>query len=438
MKNLFVIISVLFSVSSFAQNMEIINSKGEIIDVTIFDRNKTKQYIVEFNGVKTDSLRKKWTSRSYLFTNQKILIEFYDGQSVLIENHEDFQKLKEVQFVKNSLERFKKNISYRINILFNKGKEMTKLKEVIKLPKYKSDMPKAYEFEVYRLATKQLLILEFYEGFESATIYKDIKTLASENSSIEEIEYRFEDDEHYMKELANGSSLDDFEPNEHLVYPKFINEIIASHKLILKETKVYVSSFWGNLYESKKGYWVLIDEVNQENGAGNKMGILTLRIYDSLQQVRKDQTNYTNFKNHVVTSEHFYQNISNEYGKNFTAKIDSLISVLPNILNFDKEQLSISYSGIAVLNEALKWNHYDSELFDSWFPSILAYYGAYYIHTHNKGKWESKFNKESKVWIPQITLDNGNSAFNMIHFYKNLYEVPMPIEAAGDFYDGDN
>ena len=120
-----------------------------------------------------------------------------------------------------------------------------------------------------------------------------------------------------------------------------------------------MNDFWGNLYESPKGYWFLIDEVNQSNGAGNKMPILTIRIFENLEQVRKAQANYERFKEEGVTSEHFYQKISDKYRQKFPNHIDSLIDELPRVLNFDKEQLTINDSGLSIINEAIKWNHND-------------------------------------------------------------------------------
>ena len=82
----------------------------------------------------------------------------------------------------------------------------------------------------------------------------------------------------------------------------------------------------------------------------------------------------------------------------------------------------------------LSRNHDETEFYDPWFPSLLAYYGEYYIKNNKEGKWESLFNKKQNVWIPQITLDDNTSAFNMHAFYTNLYESPITlIEDAGDF-----
>src|SRR5690606_6177055 len=130
------------------------------------------------------------------------------------------------------------------------------------------------------------------QNFKAAAIYPDIKTLGSDKYSVAEQHYGSEDEDHLMKKLAKGDALLDYEPNEHLLEPKYIKDIINNHKLTLIESKVFVDDFYGNLYKSENGYYVLIDEVNQENGAGDKMLILTLRIYSSLDEVRDAQARY--------------------------------------------------------------------------------------------------------------------------------------------------
>ncbi len=432
MKNKILIILLIVSMNSFAQEMRIINTEEEEIIVTLSSKEKTKELIEIFNGRKDESLRKKWTSRTYRLSNNQLLIEFYDGQSILIDNQKDFKKLERVRFVKNNLSNFKKNISYKIEIPFEEGKKLSNSHKATKITKYKSSSPQYHNYDVYRLTSSQILFLEVYSNFRLATIYKDIKTLSAEHSDIEEIEYEF-DDEHYMKELANGNPLDDFEPNQHVIYPKYVEKIIKNHNLTLKETKIFVGSFWSNLYQSQRGYWILIDEINQSNGAGKKLSILTLRIYNTLEEVREAQAEYEKFKTLALAGmkgEHLYQKISDQYGKNFPNFIDSLISELPQLLNFDKEQLSIDENGLSIIDEAIKWNHNDGELFDNWFPSALAFCGALYIETHKTGKWDSKLDKKYNVWIPQVTLDDNTAAFDTRYFCKDLFESPIPLKWA--------
>ncbi len=64
-------------------------------------------------------------------------------------------------------------------------------------------MPEWYDFEVYELNTGQILFLDKSENFKAATIFPDIKTLASEKTSVLETAYGSDDDEHLMKVLSS-------------------------------------------------------------------------------------------------------------------------------------------------------------------------------------------------------------------------------------------
>jgi ribosomal protein S24E len=348
---------------------------------------------------------------------------------------DDLKKLDRIRFVKNTVDFLKKNITYKIELTFEEGNRIIQNEKLNRLSNLKIDMPEYYNFEVYELTAGQILFLDKSQNFKSATIYPDLKTLSSDNNTIQEQIYSSDDDEYLMKKLASGDALLDYEPNDHLIYPKYLKDLIINHKLSPIEQMVYVADFFGNLYKSENGYYILVDEVNQKNGAGNKMRILNLRIYDSLEQVRQAQKKYEVFKNKEVTSEHFYQKISDKYGENFPKFVPQLIDTLPTLLNFDKEQLSTDSAGIDLVDEALKWNGTNYELFDTWFPSVLAYYGECYIKNKQEGKWTMYFNKESKVWIPEVKLGNGTSAWDWIDFYKDLYEGPIPLRWTGD-WDG--
>src|SRR5258708_12141149 len=116
--------------------------------------------------------------------------------------------------------------------------------------------------------------------------------------------------------------------------------VIQNHKLSLIENKIYVDQFYGNLYWSKSGYYVLINEINQQNGAGKKMSILTARVYETLEDVRKAQIRYENSKQKKFHSEHFFQKISEKNGKDFPDFIPPPIKNLPLFLNFTKKTLS--------------------------------------------------------------------------------------------------
>lgn len=435
MRQILLILLTFTTLNSFSQTLDIITLDKSKVVVKLLDGIAKSQLLTQFNGRQDNTLRKKWTARTFLLSDGKVVIEFYDKQAILIDNLDQFNRLEEVRFVKNTIDFLKKNISYKIELTFEKGKQIIEADKPTRLTKYKSDMPESNDFEVYELNTGQILFLDKSENFKTAAIFPDIKTLASEKTSVLETAYGSDDDEHLMKVLASGDRLSDSDVNDHLLYPKYLNDLIQNHKLALVEPKVYVSDFFGNLYKSENGYYILVDEVNQKNGAGNKMQVLSLRIYETLQQVRDAQNQYEVFKNKGVTSEHFYQKISDKYGEKFPEYVPQLIDTLPSVLNFDKEQLSFDSLGIDLIDEALKWNGTDYNLFDSWFPSILVYYGQSYIVEKKEGKWVMFYDKEDKVWIPEIILNDGFSAWDWINFYKGLYEGPIPLKWAGD-WDG--
>lgn len=419
--------------NSNPQKLEITTIDGSKILATLLDSTLKVKLVTQFSGRNDITLRKKWTARTFLFLDGKILVEFYDKSAVLIDNVEQFKKLEEVRFVKNTIWNLKKNISYKIELPFEKGQQIIHKENPERLTQYKSDLPQWYDFEVYKLGTGQILFLDKSENFQAAAIFPDIKTLASEKTSVLETAYGSEDDEHLMKTLASGDRLSDYDVNDHLIYPKYLSDVIKNHKLTLIQQKVYVSDFFGNLYISHNGYYILVDEVNQKNGAGNKMQILSLRIFETLQQVKDAQARYEEFKNKGGTSEHFYKKISDRFGDKFAEFVPELIDTLPAILNFDKEQLSFDSLGIDLVDEALKWNGADYKLFDMWFPSILAYFGQCYITDKQEGKWIMYFDNESKVWIPEVKLKDGTSAWDWADFYKDLYEGPIPLRWAGDW-----
>ncbi|MFM7857369.1 MAG: hypothetical protein ACKO96_36985, partial [Flammeovirgaceae bacterium] len=392
MRQLLIIILTLITVDTFSQEFEVITSDKSQIKVKVIDDKKKQQLLTEFQGVQSNDLRKRFTARTFLLSDNRLIIEFYDKQAIVISNLADFKKLEEVTFVKNIVWNLKKNISYKIELPFDKGTDIVKNEKPNQLTEFKSDLPQYWNFEVYQLPTNQILFIYKSESEKHATIYRDLKTLASENSSISEKYYAY-DDEYLMQQLAKGDSLSDYEPNEHLVYPKYVKQIIKNHKLKLIEQRIFNNDFYGNLYSSENGYYVLIDEENQKNGAGDKMPILNLRIYSALDEVRDAQKRYEQFKRDFKPrqSEHFYQQLSNRYGDQFPQHVVPLIDSLPIVLNFDKDQLTLDEGGIEIIDEALKWNGTNFSLFESWFPSALAYYGQFFITNKNEGKWTVKF-----------------------------------------------
>ena len=438
MTQIILIILTLTTLNSFSQTLDITTLDKSKILVTLLDSTSKSQLLTQQPNIGQDNtLRKKWTSRTFLLSDGKVVVEFYDKQAVLIKDLEDFKKLERIRFVKNTIGFLKKNVSYKIELTFEEGNKIVQAESPKKLKNFKSEMPEYFDFEVYELNTGQILFIDKSQNFKSATIYPDLKTLSSDNSTIAEQVYGSIDDEYLMKKLASGDPLLDYEPDEHLIYPKYEKGLIKNHKLTLIETKVFVAAdFYGNLYQSENGYYMLVDDFDQFNVLKTeKIGVGTLRVYNNIDEVRGAQKIYEEFKDQDVTSAHFYQNISDTYGQNFPELVNQLIDRLPELLNFDKEQLSINSSGIEIIDEALIWNGTNYKLFDSWFPSVLAFYGQTYISEKKEGKWTMHNDNEDKVWIPEVTLSDGFSAWDWRNFYKDFYEGPIPLKWAGD-WDG--
>jgi len=191
------------------------------IQGTLLDCTSKSKLITQFNGRQDNNFRKKWTARTFLLSDGKVLIEFFDKQAILINNLNDFKKLDGVRFVKNTIFMLKKNLSYKIELAFEVGDSIVQNDKPKRLTNLKSDLPEFFDFEVYELSTGQILFLDKSKNLKSATIYPDLKTLSSDNNTIEEQVYGSEDDEYLMKRLASGDRLPDYEMDGYLmIYPK--------------------------------------------------------------------------------------------------------------------------------------------------------------------------------------------------------------------------
>jgi regulator of sigma D len=304
------IILTLIALKATSQKMTVITLNNSKIEVAIISDSVKQKLLQDFNGKQDNTIRKQWTARTYRLSDNRLLVEFYDRQAVLINNSTDFEKLKEVRFIKTYIEFLKKNISYKIELTYDKGKEIVKLFNLKKLDQFKSELLDFISIEVYELTTGQILFLNETNHSKSAAIYENIKALSSECNDVQNQFYG--DLETSSEKFINGDPLLDYENDGQWVYPKDQKIVIQNHKLGLVESKVYVETFYGNLYKSENGYYVLINEINQKNGAGNKMRLLTARVYESIEEVRKAEAKYENFKNEGVRSEHFYQKISDK------------------------------------------------------------------------------------------------------------------------------
>ena len=128
------------TLNSFSQKLDITTIDKSKILATLLDSEAKSQLLTQFNGRQDNTLRKKWTARTFLLSDKKVLVEFYDKNAVLIDNIEQFKKLEEVRFVKNTIWNLKKNISYKIELTFERGKQIIDREKPERLTQYKSDL----------------------------------------------------------------------------------------------------------------------------------------------------------------------------------------------------------------------------------------------------------------------------------------------------------
>jgi len=437
MKQILIILFCGLSTQLMAETLDIYID-GETIKVDLLNKTEKESLLGNYNGQVRDDLFKEWTRQTFELNDSSIIIEFYDCQGARIKNEIQFQKLKNVRFVKNYIDFLKKNISFKYSITLEQAENLKQMANKLDL---RSDRPDWYNYEILELDNGNILFEIDVKGQKAAFIYKDIKTLAADpealpnDGSDEFIEQHYKGMDEWTVSLVSGNPMLDFEPNEHLVYPKDIEELIQNHNLKFVENEIYVSEFKSNLYQSTNGYYVLIDEVKQKNGAGNRMPILTVRIYENVEQLNKAKENYQKYLQIGFNSEYFYQNISDNFGVEFPKKVDSLINNLPQLLNFNPKDLTFDEKGIAIVDEAIRWNHNNYDNFNSWFPSVLAFYGKCYNEKKEPVKWTTKFDKKSGLQVPYLVDTKEEPIFEPGEFYKVLYEWPNSIMWAGD-WDG--
>ena len=404
-----------------------------LIKTELVSDSVKKALIKDFKGVQDTSLRKKETARTYKLSDGRILVEFFDKQAVTYTNYDDFKKAETVTFFKNDIWFLKKNITYKISSSVEEASLLSQYGGS-HLKQYTSNAPDFHSLSVYKIFSGQVLVIYDSEHWKYAFIYENIKAVASEIPEVFDKEYSSM--EVFAEKFIEGDPLLDFEPNEHFIYPDDEKKLIDNHKLQLIESKVYIDEFYSNLYKSDSGYYILIEDFSQVNPHTNKPLIIgTAYLFETLDEVRNAQKRYEETKDSVGYTEHFYQQISNKHGKDFPKYVDQLIDLLPSILNIDKEQLTINSAGIEVLDAAIEWNHSNYQLFDLWFPSVLAFYGQCIINDRKDGTWVTKYDAENKVWIPWIILKDNKPAFDVLDFYNDLYESPVDLKWAGN-WDG--
>ncbi len=407
---------------------------GETVSIEILDHVSKIKLITELEGRVDSDLFKLWTRQSYLLRDGTILIEFYDLQAARVASRADYKKLKNVRFVKNYSWFLKKNISYQYEIDWPVDPKV--YRNPIQL-EFISERPEWYNYEVWQLENGNSLFIIDIHGRKRATVYNDMKTMASDpnatpNSGSEElIAQLYGGDEERSQRLLAGDPMLDFEPNHHLVYPQDVEQLISAHKLNLVAQQKYVDTFYGNLFRAEGGYYMLIDDQDQLSMTGAPLSILSVRVYEHLAQLDSAIAKYKLSHNLEYESNPFYQAISNQYGRNFSGSADSLIQSLPALLNFAPEQLTFDDQGMRIVDEAIRWNHEFENTFDAWFPAVLAYYGNCYNIMKESVHWGSTLDRDYNVYTPTLLNKSDKAVLDSNEFFKSLLEWPVSIRSAG-------
>jgi hypothetical protein len=100
MRQIFLIIFTLTTLNSNSQKLDITNIEKSKVLTTLLDSESKSKILTQLNCRQDNTLRKKWTARTFLLSDGKIVIEFYDKQAILIDNLNDFKKLERIKFVK--------------------------------------------------------------------------------------------------------------------------------------------------------------------------------------------------------------------------------------------------------------------------------------------------------------------------------------------------
>lgn len=115
MRQILLTILTLTIINSFAQKLDITTLYKSQITTTLLDSTSSASILTKLDGKQDNSIRKKWTARTYKLSDGKILIEFYDKQAVLVANEDEFNKLDRVRFVKNTIDFLKKTFRIKLN-----------------------------------------------------------------------------------------------------------------------------------------------------------------------------------------------------------------------------------------------------------------------------------------------------------------------------------
>lgn len=415
--------------------MKIIYPNQFEVDLQVLNEKELKEILETKNGKVHESLSKELTARTYSLSTKQIVIEFFDKSGVLVNDQNDYDHLKRVRFIKNKVEFLHPRISYYFRITENEADQLIKEYNGKHLKKYKSEFEEYFSFKVFQLSNNQVIIR--YEN--DSYLYEDLEALAFYNNQITFIHYPNGADSGRDK-FINGILSNQFNINNYHVYPNEADKIIQSHQLIPIQREIKFDRLINSiLYQSPKGYFILMEDFNQINPRTNKkLGFGEATIFKTKEEFEKQYQEVLDWRERYDSDPelsqgvHIYKDLSDKYGKDFPNHTMEEINKLPAILNFDANKLEFSENCVSILTESIRWNFGDDEFFNQLIHPILAYIGEYQ-KSQGKGDWNMKLDREGKVWEPRFTNSDGQDVIDIIDLYKYFYEAEYGLPMVEHF-----
>ncbi|KXX69936.1 hypothetical protein [Flammeovirga sp. SJP92] len=415
--------------------MKIIYPNQFEVEVQLLHETQLNELLKVNNGKIHESLSKELTARTYSISSDQIIIEFYDKSGVLLKGEKDFNNLKRVRFIKNKVDFLKPRISYYIRLSEKEADDLINQLDGKHLTKYKAEFEEYFGFKVFQLSNGQVIIR--YK--DESTLYENLHALAFDNREVLNIHYP-NGYESGKEEFINGILPIQFNVNNYIVYPNDAEKIIKTHELIkIKENIKFDNNFKSILYNSPKGYLILISDFEQLNVAGTaKIGIGTAHIFYTMESFTNEYEKKLNWRNEYEANPelrrgvHIYKDLSEKYGRDYPNHTMEELKKLPAILNFDSTYLKFDKTCISILSESIKWNYGGDEFLNQIIHPILSYIGEYY-KSKKRGDWNMKLDGEGKVWEPWFVNSEGKELFDIINLYKDFHEAEYGIPMV-EFY----
>jgi len=425
------IFSVLLVIHLNANDLKVIYPNKYEIAVQLLNKAELRSMIESKNGEIAASFHKEFTARTYLLDSGKMLIEFYDRQGILVANQDDFNSLQEVRFIKNQVSFLPPRVSYYIQLKNPIANQLIKEFGGQYLEKYQAefDFDEEWAFKVYQLSNGQVIIQYKSNSF----LYEDLDALIFNNTRMLEIAYPEGYDSGRTAFIA-GKLSPKLNIDSYFVYPKEAKKIIKNHQLsIITKGIDYDENFKSILYQSQKGYFILMEDFNQLNLRKTKpISIGSAHIFTTKEEFDQTYQNIIDRRKEYKANpdqqkgRHIYQALSDKYGKEFPKHTMSELGKLPSILNFDSTRLDFSPTCMAIIDAAIQWNYGGEEFFNELIYPVLAYVGEYNKSKGN-GNWSMRLSQDGKVWEPWFVNSEGKRVFDTLSLYTDFYEAEYGI-----------